>query len=310
MDVSRYQRYVHIREHTYHIVESTFFHAVQVGFSEALTAKGLNTLYQIARATVKELPSISELSDAAGIPLKTYSKRLQPLIQAGYLESSQDPHDHRRRNLQLTDLGRAQLKAYQSLIQALLTRLKQTFGRLGLLRYVQSLIVSANYLNDTPSLSKWAVSESQYRTRAAEALNRIYVGVSKAEHPVLETYFSDLSLKEARIVVEIHIQASTGRATLKTLEESLKIPKATLSRTVSKFAPKFIHKKTDEHDHRVVYLSIKPNMQEGFDAWIDARIDVYERLEKHHTKKDYARILKSFKILETLLLEKIAKDES
>lgn len=307
---NRFKTYKRIRENTYHIVEKTFFHAVQVGFSDELTAKGLNTLYQIHSATSKAQPSVSDLAYTAGMPIKTYSKRLQPMIQAGFLASAPDPDDQRLKHLHLTEAGLAQLEAYFELIQTLLARLKKAFGTVGILRYVQSLIESANHLNEGAKLSKWALSEKKYRSLATEALNRIYVGVSKAEHPVLELYFPTLTLKEARVLLEIHLQASLGQATLKTLEESLKIPKATLSRIVNKFTPEMIHKKTDKADHRVVYLSVKPKYQEGFNQWMDARIEVYKRLENLHSKKDYGRILTSFQILETLLLEKIAEVET
>ncbi len=309
MKQSRLASYIEIRQKTYHIIERTFFHAVQVGFSKSLTAKGLNTLYQIYTATSQGNPSITELATDAGMPINTYSKRIQALIQAGYIQSVQDDMDHRVHHLKLTESGMVQLNAYIDLVETLLKRLREEFGNLGLLRYVRALIESANTVT-SPKLSKWALSARKYRSLATEALNRFYVGISKAEHTVLETYFEIFTLKEARVLLEIYVQSGMGRVTLKDLEDALKIPKPTLSRIVNKWTPTFIHKKTDKDDHRVVYLSVKEVHKEGFEKWIDTRIEVYEKLKKVHSPKDFERLIQSFKVFETLLLEKINAAEA
>lgn len=301
MKSTRTHDYLVIREKTYHIFERDFYHAVQVGFSQALTAKGLNTLYQIHSANQSGNPSITDLSVNSGMTINSYSKRIQPLIKAGYIVSLKDHADQRIHHVRLTERGMTQLNDYLKLIDVLLNRLKTAFGSIGLLRYVQALIVSSNALSPSPKLHKWAFSPKRYRALATEALNRIYEGVSRAEHTVLNRYFETFTLKEARVILEIYTLSHWGKVTLSDLQDSLKIPKATLSRIVNKYAPKIIHKKTDKHDHRMVYLSVKKTFHPGIEAWMGARIEVYQRLERMLSPKDFARILESFQIFKRLL---------
>ena len=305
MELTRIQTYLEMRDRSYQIIERTLFHVAQTVFSQSLTAKKLNTLYLIYAATRDAHPSITELAEKSSMPINTYSKRIQALIQDGYLKTYQDTVDHRIHHVSLTEEGRRQIDAYIALIDQLLGRLKEAFGISGLLRYVQALIHTANALNDDPPLSKWAFSVKTYQRLAAEAINRIYEGISRMEHPVLEEYFEDFTLKEARVLLEIYLQDALGKITLKGIEAQLKIPKPTLSRIVNKFSPAYIHKKKDKHDHRVVYLSIRPGQTAGFERWVESRIQAFETVQGLHKPKRFEQLLTSFKILETLLLEQL-----
>ena len=303
MENNLFHAYLTMRNQTYHIVERSLYLAMQSLMTADLTTKNINTLYQISRI-IKQRPnaSLSDIAEAANFTINTYSKRIQPLIKKGLLDTTKDAADQRIHHLQLTKSGAQQLALYDSLVARLVKKISQSMNVFELLQFIQSLKKVANALSETPSKFPNVFTQTRIIEQAGQALNQIYVKVLERDEKVLSIYFPTLNIRTVRVLIEIYLHSQWGPVTHSDLYGYLGVPKPTLSRIINQH-PAYIHKKTDKSDHRVVYLSVKPKWHPGLEAFMEGRLQTYEDTKTAVKKSAFKRILKVYQLLDEVLKE-------
>jgi DNA-binding MarR family transcriptional regulator len=299
MKNSSIDQYLKIRNLTYHVFERDFLHYLNTLSRSELTLKDVNFLYQIKNTEpLKNTPT--QLAHTSRLSLKMISKRIQELTQKNFLIKNQNPEDKRQYFIQLSNEGENALSLYQAILNNFTERLRKTFKVYELLRLIKALVYVSNQVSTLPPLKFTYLRFSQFQAITQVALSRIYEWVIQRDLTFIEDYELPFSLKDLRVLLEIHIQSSTRDISLIDLYNPLLIPLPTLSRSIQRLSDGYINKKHDLKDHRKTYLFVKASKKVVLESFMKSRLDLYKDVEKWVGKKQYEYILRAYQTVKDI----------
>ena len=294
-NVALIHEYDAMREKTYDLVDKAVFAFLNERMTASLTLRDLSVLYIVRALKVHQLHISKEIAIALKISKTNLSNRLERLTKMDLIQKQTNPEDRREYFIELTDQGQTSLDLYIQLINAPVKLIQYQYSLTDKVKLVKAIVKMASIDNHAPVKINWFKPKS-IEAKLQVMINHIYQRAFIHDQTYLEAHGWMDGLKVFRVFLEIHIQSTLGKCTLKQLHEELKIPLSSLSRFIDA-SSHLLNKKDHSKDKRIKYLSIRKPYRSLFEDFMTHRLAFYQSNVDLIGRKTFDLVEQLFKIL-------------